>query len=263
MIGAQRGMICQMSAIFNGWLRRRVPFEDCPDLSCFTEIDGGRESVEDALTAVVADHLIGLKVLAPLLPARALEAARQRIPKSQRERSADLGEILASCWIDEYTDFHLPVRRLRYKADAEFSMQGDDLIAVSAEDPPRLLKGEAKSRATLRADAVTEADRALNARNGRPKPETLGFLSMRLRETEQDLWAERIEAFLDRCDDKRLEHLLFTLSGNDPRSLLKARAESERRPVRRHVVGLNIEDHQTFIRTVFERVAKRLEKRDG
>jgi hypothetical protein len=117
--------------------------------------------------------------------------------------SGDVGEILASCWVDECTPFHVPVRRLRYKADREFPMQGDDLVALSADGVPRLLKGEAKSRAALDRSTVEKADKALNDRDGRPKAETLGFLSMVLRERGADDWAERIEAFLDDCDDRQ------------------------------------------------------------
>ena len=248
-------MIGVMPAFFDDWLQREVPSADSPDLCCFVEADGGRALIEASLTEVITDHLVGLELLARLLAPGAVAAALQRVPKTPRERSGDLGEILASCWIDECSDFHLPIRRLRYKADREFPMHGDDLVAVSDDDLPRLLKGEAKSRATLNNDAVGDADKALNARDGRPKSETLGFLSMRLRETGQDEWAERIEAFLDDCDDTQLEHVLFTFSGNDPRELLESVDTSARPLIRRHVIGVTVEDHQAFIHEAFERVA--------
>lgn len=249
-------MIGRMPALYEDWMRRETPFAHCPDVGCFVEIEGGRALIETSITDVIADHLVGLELLERLLTPGAVAAALQRIPKSQRQRSGDIGEILASSWIDECTHFHLPVRRLRHKADREFPMQGDDLVAVSDEDPPRLLKGEAKSRAALDDDTVEKASDALNARDGRPKSETLGFLSMRLRESGQDEWAERIEAFLDDCDDAQIEHLLFTFSGNDPRELFEPVAASARSVIRRHVVGVTVEDHQVFIHTAFERVAK-------
>jgi hypothetical protein len=249
-------MIRSVPAFFEDWLQPEVPFEQLPDLCCFQEIDGGRVLIEAALTAAITDHLVGLELLERLVAPSALAAATQRIPKTPRERSGDFGEILAACWVDECTEFHLPVKRLRYKADREFPMQGDDLVAVSNDERPRLLKGEAKSRATLSQATVGEADNALNAGDGRPKPATLGFLAMRLRETGQDEWAERIESFLDECDDAQLEHLLFTFSGNDPRAVLELAAASERHVIRRHVVGVTVEDHQAFVREAFERVAE-------
>lgn len=246
---------------YTDWLAGEAPFVGCPDLSCFEEIAETRSLVETALTETIADHLIGLDLLARLLTPGAVLAAVERVPKSAREMSGDLGEILASCWIDECTNFHTPLRRLRFKADREFPMQGDDLIAISDDDVPRLLKGEAKSRARLNEPTVEKADEALNARDGRPKPETLGFLSMRLRETGADEWAERVEAFLDEYQDARLEHLLFTLSGNDRRDLLQPVAQSERARIRRHVASVVVADHQTFIREAFEKVARELRAR--
>lgn len=172
--------------------------------------------------------------------------------------SGDLGEILASHWVEECTAFHVPVKRLRYKADREFPMQGDDVIALSDEEVPRLLKGEAKSRATLDRSTVDSADAALNDRDGRAKPETLGFLSIMLRARGEDEWAERVEAFLDGCEDQRLEHLLFTFCGTDRRDLLEPVAHSQRRAIRRHVASVVVQDHQAFIREAFSRVVEAL-----
>jgi hypothetical protein len=81
---------------------------------------------------------------------------------------------------------------------------------------------------------------------------------MRLRETETDDWAERVETFLDACEDAQLEHLLFTLSGNDQRDLLRAVAQSERELIRRQVTSVVIADHQTFIGDAFATVEAEL-----
>src|SRR5687767_4104572 len=86
---------------FGDWLQADTPFHDCPDLTCFTEIPGGRALLEEALTAAITDHLIGVGLLERLTTAGAWTAAAQRVPKSARERSGDFGEILASCWVEE------------------------------------------------------------------------------------------------------------------------------------------------------------------
>jgi hypothetical protein len=249
-------IIWTVPRFFDHWLQAQAPFPHCPDLRCFEEVEGGRALIETALRNALTDHLIGLELLERLVTTGALAAALQRVPKSARERSGDFGEVLASSWIEEATTFHLPVRRLRFKADREFPMQGDDLIALSDDEVPRLLKGEAKSRAILDEATIDRASDALNARDGRPKSETLGFLSMRLRETGNDDLAERVETFLDDCDDDQLEHLLFTVSGNDRRDLLEGAAASTRVRIRRHVVGVAVNDHQALIREAFDAVAE-------
>lgn len=247
-----------MPRFFDDWLEPETPFPHCPDLTCFAEIAGGRALLEEALTAAITDHLIGLNLLERLTAPGVVAAAVQRVPKSARERSGDFGEILASCWVDECTAFRLPIQRLRYKADREYPMQGDDLIAISDDVPPRLLKGEAKSRATLNQDTVNKASDNLDDRDGRPKPETLGFLSMRLRETGNDDLAERVEAFLDEHNDQQLQHVLFTFSGNDGRAFLQGAATSARPQIQRSVVGVRVEDHQVLIKEAFDRVVELL-----
>jgi len=240
---------------FQDWLAHEAPFADCPDLSCFAEVDGAREVIDSALQSLVVDHLIGIDQLARLVgrPA-ALKAAAQRVPTSRRQMSGDFGEILAAVFVEECTDFRLPVRRLRYKADREFPMQGDDIVALELNQPPRLLKGEAKSRRVLDTATVQAANKALNSGDGRPKPETLGFLSSVLRDREEDDLAELVEAFLDDFDDAQVEHLLFTVSGNDRRDLLEQHANSERPAIQRRVTGVVIDDHRDFISAVFKSV---------
>jgi hypothetical protein len=247
-----------MPLFFTHWLRGDAPLGNCPDLTCYEEIVGSRPLIEAALCDAITDQLIGLELLERLVGPGPRAAAVERIPKSAREMSGDLGEILAARWVEECTPFHVPVKRLRYKADREFPMQGDDLVALSEDEAPRLLKGEAKSRGALDRSTVESADKALNDRDGRPKPETLGFLSILLRDRGEDEWAERVEAFLDGCEDQSLEHLLFTFSGTDRRDLLEPVASSQRPAIRRHVASVVVPDHQTFIREAFNRVAEAL-----
>jgi hypothetical protein len=108
--------------LFADWLAPEAPFSDLPDLSCFAEVDGSRSTVEAALQAIVVGYLIGIDVLARLIGSRgALLAAEERVPKTPREMSADFGEILASAYVEECSDFRLPLRR---HSDALASLSG-------------------------------------------------------------------------------------------------------------------------------------------
>jgi hypothetical protein len=40
---------------------------------------------------------------------------RERLPRSKTVRSGDLGEILASEFVEERLGFNVPIRRMRYK----------------------------------------------------------------------------------------------------------------------------------------------------
>jgi hypothetical protein len=239
-------------ALFANWLSRSTPFTDCPDFAFCEEIEGSREATAVGLRSAIADHLIGHALLAKLAGRPlALSAAVERIPTTARERSGDFGEVLAAEYVDEFTSFRVPLKRLRYKSDREFPMQGNDIIAISKDGDARLLKGEAKSLAKLDKRTADAADDALNDRGGRPKSETLGFLSVRLRELDKDDLAERVERFLDDYDDEQIEHLLFVVSGSDGREILRTRTTSKGQ-FRRYTVGVLIADHPQFIAQTFD-----------
>ena len=103
-------------------------------------------------------------------------------------------------------------------------MRGDDLIALDTTvSPPRVLKAEVKSRATLATATVRLACAALHSNRGRPKASSLAFISMRLRERGDDDVAALIEALQEgemRLD--QIRHLVFTISGNAPLRHLEA-----------------------------------------
>lgn len=242
-----------MGQFLDDWFATDAPFAECPDLVCLAEVDGGRSLVAAAFREAVIDHLVGVELVERLIgKPTALAAQAARLPKSPRQMSADFGEILATEFVDQCTDYRVPVRRLRFKADRELPMPGDDIVALAVDGSPRLLKGEAKSRVAMNASTVEGADKALNRDDGRPKPETLAFLSGRLRDGDMDDLAEVVEGFLDGQLDEQIEHLLFAVSANDSRDLLKPYAASARANIRRRVAGVVIADHSDFIRGTFD-----------
>ena len=135
------------------------------------------------------------------------------------------------------------------------SMRGDDLVGarVGTSGALELLKGEAKSRATLGAATVTDADGALRRDRGRPSPHALSFVADRLHELGEHTLANLIdEAQLSTgITQRQVVQLLFTFTGNDPRSLLRANTTAYRGRVKRLAVGLQVSGHQTFIANVY------------
>lgn len=185
---------------------------------------------------------------------------RNRIPVAKRIRSGDLAEILATEYVTARTCFRVPLKRLRYKDDRDLSMRGDDVIGIAdVSGAPRVIKVESKSRQSLSQSVVGEAAAALMANSGRPKPSTLAFISMMLRTEGRDIDAQIIE-FLQTTDlsDNAIEHLIFTLSANDPLPSLNPHSASPRASILRHLVGMVVVDHQAFIESVFDRIDARI-----
>jgi hypothetical protein len=183
---------------------------------------------------------------------------RERLPRTKKARSGDLGEILASELVEEKLDFNVPVRRMRYKDGREVPLRGDDFIGVryDEEDGLRLLKGESKSRKALSATTIAAARKALNRNDGRCSPSSLLFIADRLLDGEGDDpelgRAIRKEVGTKALRPKQIDHVLFTLSGNASPSALKDDLEDADGARQQTAINVHIEDHQEFIAEIYE-----------
>lgn len=184
---------------------------------------------------------------------------RDKIPETASIRSGDLGEILATEYIAEFTSYFAPINRLRWKDHREMAMRGDDVIAVALNMdgmPIRFLKCESKSRASLATAVVEDARRALNGNDNKPSPHALAFVSDRLNEAGRTELADLIlmAQLNDGISDGQVGHLLFIFCGNNPSNFLKADLEKYDGPIQQRSVGLQIINHQEFIATVYGKV---------
>lgn len=184
---------------------------------------------------------------------------REKLPQKPKIRSGDLGEILATQYIDECTAYKTPIKRLRWKDHREMSMRGDDVIGIAPPDrgtPVKFLKSEVKSRLYLATSVVEEARQALNDGGGLPTPHALAFISDRLHETGQEALADVISSaqLRDGISEDQVQHLLFTVSGNAPDAFLKKDLETYDGPIHQNAIGLRITKHQEFIGAVYELV---------
>lgn len=222
-----------------------------------TERHGARAGALPQICECVRDHFVGLEVLARMGFPRAAAMMAAKLPTRPNIRFGDLGEILATEYVVQCTEFYIPLKRLRHKDDREMAIRGDDLIGLHATGgQPPVLKGEVKSRANLSTGVVGKACASLEKHRGRPKPETLAFTAVELRHLNRDADAERIEDLLmtKRLGDRDIVHLVFTFSGNDPGDHLAAHADVPRLIPERRLVGLRVCDHQDFIERVFTEV---------
>ena len=227
------------------------------NLSLLQEKDGARGQAFPFLCEAVKHHLIGAEILERLNFSDAAEAIRGRIPTEKKTRSGDLAEILATDYVNEWGPFMVPLNRLRYKDDRDLPMRGDDIIGLDlSAAPPRILKAEVKSRESLSQSVVEQACNSLDANEGRPKPASLSFTSMRLREQNKEDLAKIVEQLQNSdVDASRMTHLVFTLSGNNPSEALRVHAIARGAVADRRFVGFVIGDHQDFIKKVFEAVS--------
>ena len=141
-----------------------------------------------ATAAIVSSHYASeeqvARALARLGKYAAAALIESKLPTTKQIRSGDLGEIYATEWIDAHSGgYHAPIKRLRWKDHRNMAMRGEDVIGI-LQDPQserlQFLKTEAKSRAALTAQVLTEARAGLDKDGGLPSAHALHFISARL-----------------------------------------------------------------------------------
>ena len=199
----------------------------------------------------IAERLVrlGFKKAATIL--------RDRLPTSKRARSADLGEILATEYVNSRLPYRIPIRRLRWKDGRDVALRGDDLMGLRVEGNRLfLLKGEVKSRITLSSQNIVEARDALERHHGRPSPHTTNFVMDRLWEVGDDETALVLEQYLAnrRIPTTQLVHLIFTFSQNNSAAFLAKDLISYKGGILQLRAGVVVTDHAGFVSGVFEEV---------
>lgn len=229
----------------------------------YAEKVGGREEIREELAETIRSHYDRLERIADDVRRLGYKAAAKILsevmPQTKRSRSGDFGEILATELVEEEIGLRVPVRRLRYKDGRDLAMRGDDFIGAgySVKDQDLwLLKGEAKSNQTLSGSTVSSARKVLNRDNGRCTPSSLWFVASRLLDSSdpddnalgRDL---RDEVGLNSLRPGRIDHMLFTVSGNGPHASLKEDFDDVGTNRDHYVVNVHIKDHQKFIAAIF------------
>lgn len=217
-----------------------------------------------ATAAIVPTHYAAeeqvARALARLGKPAAAALIESKLPTTKAIRSGDLGEIYATEWIDAHSNgYQAPIKRLRWKDHRNMAMRGDDVIGIK-QDPQSqrlyFLKTEAKSRATLRSQVLTEARAGLDKDGGMPSAHALSFISARLLELNNTALADAIDDALLKhgVPPQSVQHLTFVFSGNTPDALLTAALQAYPGPINQWSVGLHVDTHATFIKDVYDRV---------
>ena len=218
----------------------------------------------EATAAIVPAHYASEEQVARALARLGKPAAAAlidaKLPTTKQIRSGDLGEIYATEWIDAHSGgYRAPIKRLRWKDHRNMAMRGDDVIGIFQEAQSQrlyFLKTEAKSRAALTAQVLTDARAGLDKDGGLPSAHALSFISARLLELHNLPLADAIDDALLKHGilPQNVRHLLFTFSGNAPDALLAASLQAYPGPINQWGVGLRVEGHAAFIGAVYDRV---------
>jgi hypothetical protein len=246
-------------SIFNTWINRQEEINNLRTFLICTEVAGTRLQIAEDLQEIIRSHYNDLAVIADDIKQLGYEVAskilKARLPQTSRARSGDLGEILATEYIEYELGYDVPIRRLRYKDGREMALRGDDFIGIRRDKKKGLLllKGESKSASKLSNTTIKNARSALDRDNGRCTPHALLFVADRLMEgsaSGSQLELGRLiktEVASQSLPPSRIEHAFFTMTANNPLASLRADLNAADGTRRQTTINLNIVDHQDFI----------------
>ncbi len=240
------------STLFSNWLQNG----ENQGVSLYTEKPGSRKKGLAALKPLLGEHFVGLDtILKAGGYTQAANIIANSLPGNKRTQSGDLGELLATEYVNSETDFVVPFNKLRWKSDRQMPMHGNDIIALDISVmPPLVLKGECKSRATFAKGVAKEALDSLDLHDGRPNPSTLAFITKRLYEESRDSEAKVFQDL--QCEGtmlaKNITHMIFALSGTDPSKHLAEAPKSKHKGIKRQNAAIVIKDHGEFITAVYK-----------
>lgn len=221
------------------------------------DAQAGIDLIAELVPRAYADPARVSRILRKFGKEKSARYLENKLPTDNKSRSGDLGEIVGASFVSSQLGYHV-INRLWWKDHRNMAMRGDDLIGIREDTTGALefLKGEVKSRLKMTASVIKEADDALCKDNGRPAPHSLSFIADRLYELDEQTLSDRIlEAQLsESIQDGNSTQLLFTFSGNSSMTLLETNTEQYRGQIKRFAVGIQIPEHQSFIRNVFEKV---------
>ena len=255
-------------SIFDDWFDITTEVVNGHEYKAINITGDNLESAASDIAQIVPDHYIAPESIARTLERLGKPAAaaklRAKLPQTKNLRSGDLGEILATEYIDSQTEFDVPIRKLRWHDHREMAMRGDDVIGIMMPNNgprPHFLKTEAKSRMALGRQVLNEARDALDDDEGRPAPHALAFVADRLREGGNIGLADIIDdaQWKQGISIQQMKHLLFTFTRRNPDNLQKEILEAYDGDIEQHAAGLRVTTHQQFIADVFEGVENGLD----
>lgn len=248
---------------FHEWCESKDEVVNAHNLRLLVLRDGEFDTACKLVGDIIPNHYASPERVASILNKLGKEKAaaylQEKLPQDPRIRSGDLGEILATQYIDDCTVYKAPIKRLRWKDHREMAMRGDDVIGIALPTKTtsiRFLKTEVKSRKSLSKKVVAEARLVLNSGGGLPSPHALAFVSDRLHETGQDELADLISLaqLKDGISEKQVQHLIFTFCGNKPDAFLKTDLQTYQGSIQQNAVGMYVTKHQEFITAVYKTV---------
>ncbi|MGV1005692.1 MAG: Hachiman antiphage defense system protein HamA [Candidatus Nanopelagicales bacterium] len=173
-----------------------------------------------------------------------------KVPKSQRGRSGDMGEILGTAYVQSTMGYETGPSRLIERDHQEWAMRGDDILGARLNGQKlELVKVEAKSRAKARTAVITEAREGLRRNDDLASAHSLTQFAERLLQSNE-LLSDAVNDVLqnDGLRPGQLAHVMFIFAGNHPAPAVRDDLKAYKGRVTQTTVTVHVKAHQDFIR---------------
>lgn len=244
------------------WL---APSDSLPAYSKFVhrpirELDGIRNEVKPHLGASIVDHHTHRTRVADLLKELGHEATAAKIakelPKSDRTRKGNFGEVIASEHLVQRHGYYMPVFKLRFRDHANLPMRGEDIIAFGRDAAGSINKvciGEAKTVLAFASQKVIDAHERLE-KTYRPHPETLHLIAEILYDRGDNELARQVDQLLQKLANKTVdqENWIFLITANQPGDPFGQIEALESVVPNLNCVNLRLQNLSEFVTELFE-----------
>ena len=232
-----------------------------PSFTLVMNVTNREEGIRN-VSEIISGHYVDIqKALRSLERSELADFIQDAFPSDKINRSGDVGEILATEWVNECCDdYNVPITRLRYKDESKMAMRGVDVVGIRRADSSltlEFLKGEAKSREEIKPSVINDARKVLDKDQGRITGDTLTYiLRMMIIEGKDPtmIRAVRHMSLKENTFNANVQHLIFVFSENNPETILEESRDCYSGSIDQMYVGIYVHDHQGFIHEVYERV---------
>ncbi|MDL1871192.1 DUF1837 domain-containing protein [Deltaproteobacteria bacterium PRO3] len=223
------------------------------------EISGSRPRIRDSLSRAIVDHHVHRQRVADRLQALGHVGAaaffRTELPRDDRTRKGNFGEVVASEHLIQRYGYAMPVFKLRYR-DSNLAMRGEDIVAFKIDNQQRItcvIIGEAKTVTTYNADTVHRAHERLH-KAYHPRPMTLGMLAEILYMNGSSALASQIDDIAIHLakDDFPRENWIFLICQDCPVEPFACLNGNGNIIPDLHCVNLSLSDLTNFVNHLFD-----------
>ncbi len=185
-----------------------------------------RNVVAPHIRQAIIDHHLNNKRIADWLNKlghnKTASEIAANLPKDDRTRKGNFGEVIASEHLLQRHGYSMPVFKLRYRDSHNMPMRGEDIVAFVLTPKGRISKiciGEAKTLTTFASRTVLDAHDRIKS-SYHPCPETLSMLANILYEIGNEKLGSEIDRIsrLLATKDFPTDNWIFLITGNNPRN---------------------------------------------